>query len=142
MKGLIVSNHAILSPSSAPRWLHCPGSVALHAQFTDSGSADAAEGTAAHTLAEKCLVSSTNADEHIGMVIPTDYAPFKVDDDMADAVQRYVDYVRQVVAGCNGELRIEQRLSIEHLTGEQGAHGTSDAVILSSSAPACSSVRR
>lgn len=126
-----MSTHAILSPSSAKRWLYCPGSVALHAQYPDSGSDDAAEGTAAHALGEKCLKEGLNAADLIGMVIPTDRQPFKVDDEMVSEVQKYIDYVRTVQQGCGGELFVEQRLSIAHLTGEEGAEGTSDAVILS-----------
>lgn len=126
-----MSIHAILSPSSAKRWLYCPGSVALHAQYPDSGSDDAAEGTAAHALGEKCLKEGLDATDLIGMVIPTDRQPYKVDDEMADEVQKYVDYVRTVQQSCGGELFVEQRLSIEHLTGEPGAEGTADAVILS-----------
>jgi hypothetical protein len=126
------SQHAILSPSSASRWLHCPGSVALHAEYPDSGSEHADEGTAAHALAEHTLNRPDgNCIDYLGMVIPTDSRPFTVDIDMAAEVQKYVGYVRDVQARCDGELFVEQRLSIEHLTGEPGACGTSDAVILS-----------
>jgi hypothetical protein len=51
---------------------------------------------------------------------------WKVTDDMAGHVQKYLDYVRAI----GGELMVEQRLSIEAITGEPGAKGTSDAVIL------------
>lgn len=138
-----MSTHAILSPSSASRWLHCPGSVALHAQVEDKGSEFAADGTAAHFLAEKCLTQRANADSFIGMVIivhdgGTDFEVsllnttvanalrFTVDAEMAGYVQQYLDYVRSIP----GELLVEQRLSISHLTGEQDSFGTSDAVIL------------
>lgn len=47
--------HAKLSPSSAERWMSCPGSVALNEGKEDRGSSYAAEGTAAHELAEKIL---------------------------------------------------------------------------------------
>ena len=43
-----------------------------------------------------------------------------VDDEMADCVHRYVDFVRDLAMG--GELFVEERLSIEHMTfGEKGA---------------------
>lgn len=48
--------HAPLGPSSAHRWMTCPGSVAASAGVPAPPSSPAAEeGTAAHTLAELCL---------------------------------------------------------------------------------------
>ena len=44
--------HALLSASAADRWLNCPPSARLSETYEDSGSAYAAEGTDAHTLAE------------------------------------------------------------------------------------------
>ena len=49
---------------------------------------------------------------------------FTVDYDMAEFVQAYVDRCRAV----GGEQFYEQRLAIGHITGEEGAHGTSDFV--------------
>ena len=47
--------HAKLSASGSHRWLACPGSVRLESQFPDQSSEYAAEGTAAHELAELML---------------------------------------------------------------------------------------
>jgi len=44
--------HAILSPSSASRWLVCTPSARWERQFPDSAGVAAAEGTLAHALAE------------------------------------------------------------------------------------------
>ena len=44
--------HAILSASSAHRWLICPGSARLEDKFEDVTSEFAAEGTLAHEIAE------------------------------------------------------------------------------------------
>ena len=45
-------NHAMLSPSSAHRWLHCTPSALLEKSFSDTSSPASAEGTAAHALAD------------------------------------------------------------------------------------------
>lgn len=44
--------HAILSASSSHRWMSCTPSARLEQEFDDQESAAAAEGTAAHALAE------------------------------------------------------------------------------------------
>lgn len=47
-----MSEHAILSASSAEKWLHCPPSAQLEANYPDEQSEYAAEGTLAHKIAE------------------------------------------------------------------------------------------
>ena len=49
------SKHAVLSASSSHQWLSCTPSARLEQEFSDSCSEAAAEGTAAHALAEHKL---------------------------------------------------------------------------------------
>jgi hypothetical protein len=119
--------HARLSPSSAERWMTCAGSVPLSDGVVDEGSEFAAEGTAAHELAEKILLGN--------IVDPSEIVGVKAENgiawtlDMYTDVMKYVTAIRDIVA-LGGELHVEQKLSIEAITGEAGAHGTSDAVIV------------
>lgn len=130
--------HARLSPSGAHRWMKCPGSVVLEADYPDEGSKYADEGTAAHTLAAMCLQGSNSldADAFIGEVIKVEnngkVREFPVTEDMAAHVQTYVDFVREAAQG--GVLLVEVKVPIEHVTGEIGAQGTSDAIIVETGA--------
>lgn len=121
-----MSTHAKLSPSAAHRWLHCAGSVVLEAQCPEGSSDFADEGTAAHSLASMALESRQHARAYLGRLIEVNGKQWEVTEEMAGYVQEYLDYVRAL----GGQLLIEQRLSIEHLTGEPEAKGTSDAVVL------------
>ncbi|HRD88787.1 MAG TPA: DUF2800 domain-containing protein [Accumulibacter sp.] len=119
------SPHALLSLSGAHRWLNCPGSVALGAGIVEKTSDFAREGTAAHALAALCLDKRRPpATTFVGSFLEG----VEVSGDMAEYVQQYVDLVLQLADG--HELMVEQRVPIGHVTGEAGAEGTSDAIIV------------
>jgi hypothetical protein len=85
------TKHARLSASGMYRWAACPGSVRLSASAPPGApSRYAAEGTAAHEVAAFCLATKKNAAALLGRVI----AGFTVDEEMAEAVQVYLDAVR------------------------------------------------
>jgi hypothetical protein len=120
--------HAKLSPSGAHRWMACPGSVNLEAPFPDTSSVYAAEGTVAHDVAAQCLIDNRDPASFIGDVMEVDGFTFTVDKAMADYVADYVKLVRDLAKGKT--LYAESKVPIGHLTGEEGATGTSDAVII------------
>lgn len=122
-----MSAHAQLSPSSASRWMKCPGSVVLSRDLPDSSSEFADEGTDAHELAALCLANGLPPTAYEGRILEKGNV---VGSDMIQAVGEYVDYVRGVLEGTQGDLLVEQRLPIGSITNEADAHGTADAVIL------------
>lgn len=119
--------HAKLSPSGAHRWMRCPGSVVLEEEYPDTSSAFAAEGTCAHDLAASVLMDPKFVIP-VGETKTVDGFPVKVTQDMADYVMDYCKLVWEYAAG--KKLLVEQSVPIGHLTGEEEATGTSDAIIV------------
>ena len=87
--------HAKLSASGSHRWLVCPGSVLLEADFPEDVVSEFAEyGTAGHELAQLCLEKSRPATLFEGQYLNKSKnfpEGFLVDGEMADAVQTYLD---------------------------------------------------
>lgn len=123
-----MSKHAVLSPSSAHRWLRCAGSVVLSEGLENTSSEAADEGTAAHELAARCLQNNTHPAQYIGEIIQAKERQFEVTSDMAGNVNVYVQHIREYALG--NILYVEERFPIDHMTGEKDAEGTSDAVIV------------
>lgn len=83
--------HSPLGPSSAERWINCPGSVLATRDIPEVPKVFAAEGTAAHTLSEWCRRQGKKAHEFIGVRQTVEGFEFTVNQEMADAVQEFVD---------------------------------------------------
>jgi hypothetical protein len=123
------AEHARFSPSSAERWMTCPGSIAFTRDLPNPSSEYADEGTAAHTLASRALTYGKPAAFFHGEEIQAGERVFTVDDDMASFIQVYLDEVNARVG--DGTLMVEQKIEFSHSIGVPGQFGTSDATILS-----------
>ena len=147
-----MSEHAKYSPSGAKKWMLCPGSIALESTEPDDCNDYTDEGTAAHQLGSMCLTAKQHPLAFLGRILevvngvywPGGDAPlparlkghghedirrsFTVDDDMVAYVNTYVQRVREYAHG--NEILVEERVPIGHVTGEEDASGTSDAIII------------
>jgi hypothetical protein len=105
MLGGGTSGELQIRPSNAHRWTECYASPRIEARYPDDDS-NALEGTTAHWLADAIL-------KHGGS--PYTYVNYEhengvfITEQMADAVQFYVDYVRSIPGELSG---IEEHLSI------------------------------
>lgn len=141
--------HARLSPSSAFRWSSCTASPAQSDGKPNPSSEAAMQGTAEHLVSSECLESGADPSSYIGRTllfwrdgdqqgeswepndsIPEPYHRITIDADSAARCSAYVHFVRDQVKARGATLFVEQRLPIDHVTGEPGAKGTSDSVLI------------
>jgi len=121
-------SHSRIGGSGAKRWMNCPGSVARSQGIESVGSIFAAEGTAAHSLGETCLLKGSNPHDHIGEVIVVDGHQFEVDLNMADAVKIHVDHCRSLIKKYpDAEYHVEYRMNLEAIHPDM--FGTVDFMI-------------
>lgn len=121
--------HSVLGASVAHRWMACPGSIRLCSGIPNPETIYAAEGTAAHELAEICLKGTNgfrfaDAADFIGEEITVGNHKFTVDEEMAEAVQLYVDTVKADYDD-KDILLIEHRFDLSG-TVYDGMFGTND----------------
>jgi len=143
-----MAKHALLSPSSANKWVACAAAPAAERDAPpETFNIYAAEGTAAHFLASECLdQGGFHLDKCEGLFIyvgnqsdggeatwePTEKGysfKFPVTTEMVGHVNKYLASLKEFV-GEDGVLLVEQRLDIEPITGEKGAKGTADGIVI------------
>lgn len=123
-----MGKHAILSASSANRWLHCPPSARLCESYDDKGSDYAAEGTDAHALCEYKLrkalgMEATDPTENLNWY----------NSEMEECAAGYAVYVLEQVeaakrACADPIVLIEQRVDFSRWV--QDGFGTADCIII------------
>jgi len=123
--------HSVLGASASPRYMNCPGSVNMARGVPEGKSSHyAEEGTAAHSLGDQLLASFDDAADHLGATITTDEgSEFIVSQNMADAVQVYIDHCRPLITeadvwGSEVAVDLAPYLSFNNVQAE--AWGTTD----------------
>ena len=119
----IIRVHALCSPSSADRWLNCPGSIAMEDGEADSTSDAASDGTQDHDAGAHWLIHGEP---------PPDMTD---DPERVAIIKGWVDHINGKVeayqlAGARTQLFVEVRVPLQEITGEKHAGGTADAIII------------
>ncbi|MGI6633817.1 MAG: DUF2800 domain-containing protein [Christensenellales bacterium] len=122
-----MGRHAVLSASSSHRWTNCTPSARLELKFDDKESTAAAEGTAAHALAEHKLRKA------LKMRSKKPISPFDCDemDEHTDAFVSFVlEQLELAKQSCSDPLvLIEQRLDFSKYVPD--GFGTGDVILIS-----------
>lgn len=125
-----MGRHAVLSASSSHRWTKCTPAARLELEFDDNESSAAAEGTAAHALAEHKLRKA------LKMRSKKPISPFDCDE-MDEYTDSYVDFVLEQLElakqSCSDPLvLIEQHLDFSKYVPD--GFGTGDCILISDKA--------
>ena len=138
------TEHALFSPSGAQKWMDggCPGSLAMESVCSERSSKYAAEGTAAHKLAEWTLQDiSHNTRAYLGRVIQVKEKDatydITVSEEMCDYIQDFVDEILRRIEEyktfedvVNVELHLEERVQFSDLVNYPDQFGTVDILIV------------
>lgn len=124
--------HALLSASSAHRWLICTPSVRLEENFPDEGSEYAAEGSLAHAIAELKVrkYSTVMTNQKYGR----DMKKLEADPLYQAEMQRHTDYYLDYIKGQAMQystiphIATETRLDLNSYVPE--GFGTADCIII------------
>lgn len=127
------NGHALLSASSAHRWLECPISVRMTADMPDTAGEAAAEGTLAHSIVEERLDSIIAN----GKWPKKASAKMRMDERYRPVMEEHADtmvgYVMDIFDGLNDGihdpiLMSEQRLDFSRWVPD--GYGTGDALVI------------
>lgn len=111
--------HALLSASSAHRWLACPPSAVAAEGYKNEGTEYTREGTLAHEVAE--IYAS-------GRTINDSPWPDGIDKEMLDYAQGYADYIQEHTTSPAAVVLLEQRVDFSPWVPD--GFGTCDCLIL------------
>ena len=121
-----MGQHAILSASASKRWMNCTPSALLEKQFADEESIYAAEGTAAHALAEHKLKRFLKKRSKRPV---SDYDCDEMEECTDDYVSFVMEQIEKAKQSCSDPVvMIEQRLDFSRWVPE--GFGTGDLVIV------------
>lgn len=125
--------HALLSASSASRWLICTPSARLEEQFPDTESDYAKEGSLAHEICElkvrQNFVKKQSASTYKKKLKALQEKEL-YQKEMDSYTDKYLDYVSEIVHSFNSPpyLAVEKRLDYSHVVPE--GFGTGDCILI------------
>lgn len=127
------NGHALLSASSAHRWLECPISVRMTADLPDTAGEAAAEGTLAHSIVEERLdsiIANGKWPKKASAKLRMDERYRPVMEEHADTMVGYVMEIHDQLAeaGSDPILMSEQRLDFSRWVPD--GYGTGDALVI------------
>ena len=115
--------HALLSASSAHRWLACPPSAVAAEAYPDQDTEFTREGTLAHEVAE--AIAAGISGEILDQMRDEDRG---IDAEMIDCAYGYRDYIQEQLANSDAVVLLEQR--VDYSPWAPDGFGTCDCIII------------
>ena len=113
--------HALLSASSAHRWLECPASAVAAEAYPEQDTEFTREGTLAHEVAEAMC---NNSHARFDALLKTE----GVTGEMIDCAEGYRDYIQEQIKGPDAMALLEQRVDFSPWVPE--GFGTADCILI------------
>lgn len=124
--------HALLSASSAHRWLNCPPSAVAAEAYPNEDTEYAREGTLAHEVAEAVARHAIdNCPIEEGTLLSKLEAwnfPEDATQEMVDCARGYADYILEQLKSPDALIMLEQRVDFSPWV--PGGFGTADCIII------------
>ena len=125
--------HALLSASSAHRWLNCPPSAVAAEAYPNEDTEYAREGTLAHEVAEVFARDSLNGEMEDGGTTSRGIAHWgswgeEVTQEMVDCARGYADYIQEQIKSPDALVMLEQRVDFSPWVPD--GFGTADCIII------------
>ena len=125
-------SHAILSPSSAERWIHCPPSALVNAEAPRTDTVYTREGTLAHAVCE------LKARKHFVGMGPQKYGAelrkLKKDelwaDEMDGHTDTYLDALKEIWAGYDSPPHVALEVRVDFSEYVPEGYGTADCLMV------------
>ena len=145
--------HALLSPSGSPKWAVCTAAPGAEQGKPNPTSDASRRGTCGHQIGEELLRAKLAGQEidpstYVGRVMGfplnsraedwLDKLPkgteieftYEADEELVSATVGYANFIWEQKSLLGAELVVEERVPIDHITGEESASGSSDAILL------------
>lgn len=122
--------HALLSASSAARWLACPPSAVAAEAYENEGTEYTKEGTLAHEVAElfaRVQVIDGHPNQTVVPASCTSEAE-AVTAEMQDCAKGYADYIQEQIKDDSATVLLEQRVDFSPWVPD--GFGTADCIII------------
>ena len=115
--------HALLSASSAHRWLECPASAVAASKYPSASTEFAQEGTLAHQVAEVIATGASDA-----LLAEMRGPESGIDKEMVDCAEGYRDYIQEHTKSDSAHVLLERRVDFSPWVPD--GFGTCDCIIL------------